>query len=160
MKSHWFAEVHHWPTGDDRNTFNTPYPNLHVALCNIIWAWVNRKRGKEGKPSKGSSKYITRFRSGNSFKFFLGHSKKGKRHEIPKKEYTSYTVSFFELIFSSDNTRRNLNFTSLAKSTSCWSQGLKLLCWRRELLTVPSVKAADTSNDTAWRTTGRETQQK
>lgn len=47
----------------------------------------------------------------------------------------------------------NVSVTSLAKSTSCWSQGLKLLCWRRELLTVPSVKAADTSRDTAWWTT-------
>ena len=158
MKSHWFAKVHHWPTGDDRNTFNTPYHHLQVALCNIKWAWVNRRRGKEGKLGEGSSKYITRFRSGNSFKFFWDIPKK-ERHEIPKREYTSYTVSFFESIFSSDNTRRNLNFTSLAKSTSCWSQGLKLLCWRRELLTVPSVKAADTSNDTAWRTTGRERQQ-
>ena len=57
MKSHWFAEVHHWPTGDDRDTFNTPYPNLHVALWNIIWAWVNRSRGKEGKLNEESSKY-------------------------------------------------------------------------------------------------------
>ena len=160
MKSHWFAEVHHWPTGDDRDTFNTPYPNLHVALCNIIWAWVNCRRGKEGKLDEGSSKYITRFRSGNSFKFFWDIPKKEKDMKYHKKEYKSYTVSFFESIFTSDNTRRNLNFTSLAKSTSCWSQGLKLLCWRRELLTVPSVKAADTSNDTAWRTTKRETQQK
>ena len=156
MKSHWFVEVHHWPTGDDRNTFNTPYPHLQVALCNIIWAWVNRKKASRVREAlnilPGSDRAIRLSVSGTL--------KKGKRREIPKKEYTSYTVSFFESVFSSDNTRWNLNFTSLAKSTSCWSQGLKLLCWRRELLTVPSVKAADTSNDTAWRTTGREIQQK